>query len=128
LARFVAPKGLYDSAQGFNPGLKPRAEASRPLRGEEAFQISLNFAPFKPCAESYSPFVGARIARTTFNNREGGNFHGPLDRNLGDAAQVEDRQKSKNFEISRFVFTISTIVSIITINTSPTSAATVFEM
>ena len=27
-------------------GLKPRAEPSRPLRGEEAFQISLNLAPF----------------------------------------------------------------------------------
>jgi hypothetical protein len=26
--------------------LKPRAEPSRPLRGEEAFQVSLNLAPF----------------------------------------------------------------------------------
>jgi hypothetical protein len=30
------------------PGLKPRAEPSRPLRGEEASQILLNFAPFNP--------------------------------------------------------------------------------
>jgi hypothetical protein len=28
------------------PGLKPRAEPSRPLRGEEASQILLNLAPF----------------------------------------------------------------------------------
>jgi len=33
-------------------GLKPRAEPSRPLRGEEAFQIALNLAPFgsDPCS------------------------------------------------------------------------------
>jgi hypothetical protein len=28
------------------PGLKPRSEPSRPLRGEEASQILLNLAPF----------------------------------------------------------------------------------
>jgi hypothetical protein len=30
------------------PGLKPRAEPSRPLRGEEASQILINLAPFNP--------------------------------------------------------------------------------
>jgi hypothetical protein len=30
------------------PGLKPRAESSRPLRGEEASQILLIFVPFNP--------------------------------------------------------------------------------
>ena len=33
---------------GNSPGLKPRAEPSRPLRGEEASQILLIFAPFDP--------------------------------------------------------------------------------
>jgi hypothetical protein len=30
------------------PGLKPRAEPSRPLWGEETSQIRLNFVPFSP--------------------------------------------------------------------------------
>jgi hypothetical protein len=49
-------------------GLKPLAEPSRPLRDEEAFQISLNLAPFssvpKTCLCSYTSSVrlGSRSA------------------------------------------------------------------